>query len=52
LGKTVKGLLEEASSREITEWIAYFSLKAEGDPVDAKKELSKIFGSRIKKKGK
>ncbi|MDD5584926.1 MAG: hypothetical protein PHV55_07725 [Candidatus Omnitrophica bacterium] len=44
--------MAETTSYEITEWIAYFSLQAEGDPVDAKKALSKIFGSRIKKKGR
>jgi hypothetical protein len=40
------------TSSEITEWIAYFSLKIEGDPASAKAELAKIFSSRIKKKGR
>jgi hypothetical protein len=40
------------TSSEITEWIAYFSLKLEGDPASAKDELTKILSSRIKKKGR
>jgi hypothetical protein len=50
LGKTVKELLSEISSSEITEWIAYFSLKTGGE-IDAKIALSNMFSSRIKKKG-
>jgi hypothetical protein len=52
LGKTVKEVLSQMTSSEITEWIAYFSLKIEGDPSNARTELSKIFSSRIKKKGR
>jgi hypothetical protein len=40
------------TSSEITEWLAYFSLKIEGTPVSAKAELEKLFSSRIKKKGR
>jgi len=50
LGTTVKELLARTTSKEITEWLAYFSLKMEGELVDTKKALSKMFGSRIKKK--
>lgn len=50
LGKTVKELLSEITSYEITEWIAYLNLKAGGEQTDTKAALSKMFSGRIKKK--
>jgi hypothetical protein len=52
LGKTVAELLAQITSSEITEWVAYFNLKTEGDPVDPKAALTKMFKTKIKKKGR
>ena len=54
LGKTVSELLSQLGSAEITEWIAYLNLnvQAESQAPDPKAELTRRFGTRVKKKGR
>jgi hypothetical protein len=48
-------MLKRISSRELTEWQAYFSVKAEAaqpKAPDARTGLQAMFGGRVKKKSK
>lgn len=51
---TVGDLLSRVSSSELTEWMAYLSIKneapAEGDKNSAKDAMTAVFAHRIKRK--
>jgi hypothetical protein len=64
LGKTVKQMLAELDSYELTEWQAFFKLedsehaaaargvRPQRGPVDVKTTLRALFGDRVVKKNK